>query len=373
MFLSVCFLFTLLVSSLPTRIPSKFSVVGGKAISVDKSVSLDINDVNAFLENLARGQWADRRTFGSIEMPLLNTRPYTLMFLLDTDSKVLTNNNDNLINIDCKNSQFMKFSRKVYDNSYTLASIKVNESHLGMVASAVNGRVIDQGISINGVSFSLQEPSESRFIDDIRRIISISGSLAQFEELRTRGAIELTLVSTYSLPEEKKEIARSTLKALVESIQKQYDCNSNWIVAIIYTNFDAHETYNPSSYEHPLSTQLSNDEGIVSARFARPIHPMEYFKQFRPNYKNKNKKNSNIISIERINDDNTHKQYEIGPPREIKGDANFQFIFWTFVFLIVCLIVVSILMWNMKTFEDPLIYYTEYVLDADSTIMEDNL
>ena len=72
-------------------------------------------------------------------------------------------------------------------------------------------------------------------------------------------------------------------------------------------------------------------------------------------------------------DDQPTESSEIGYPAPIVGSAGFHLFFWSILLLFVAFIAVSVLMWNMKTFEDPLIYFTEYVLDSDDTIMEESL
>ena len=364
MFSLVYVLCALSFSDSLNRVPSRLLLRAGNTVAIEPSLDLSMEDVHQYLEFLSHNQVGQKRTFGPIGTSLLHQRRHSILLLLDADLKSDITKFQTALEIQPRNRQFMKFSRSIYEHSYTLSSVYINETVISQFAEAVHGTQDKDTLTIDGVTFSASVPSEAKFLDDIRKLATLPEFAKELRSIRYAASIELTLISTMHLPEEKQAAARAILLKLAEETIAALDNQNKFIIATIFTDFSDHKTYHPYSYEHPRPATIQDSAQIVTARFNRPIRTDAFLEKLHPTLKRAMKKPND-------EDDTTesHVQYVIGPPRTITGRPGFHFFFWTILFLFIALIVVSVLMWNMKTFEDPLIYNTEYVPEPDSAAL----
>ncbi|KAA6393953.1 MAG: hypothetical protein EZS28_010518 [Streblomastix strix] len=245
------------------------------------------------------------------------------------------------------NNAIFNFPRKVIDNSITITRSKIGQEELITLADYTGGKIIPNGLLLNGISFTIDIEVEERFLDDLRRAYSIIQQMHTLQELRPKGAfVQLTLSSSFELPASKRDIARKVLLSAVEQSSDQLSGELNsWIISIIRTDFTNTQTLQTQT--RPSNAQLSSKHELVHSRFNTPVI----------SHKNE--------------DEEPEKQYVIGPPRKIVGSPEKQIFFWTFIFAIVLLGVVTAYMWLMTVYEDPLIYLICFILEQDHPLKDD--
>lgn len=330
---------------------------------------MTMNDLHLFIANLAGDKLNGRRTFGPLSLSVLNTRRYKLVILLDTDLKNDPSHLSEAIKITSTKDLYMRFPKTIIDRAYTIATTRVTKERLAELSQLVNGTLIDQGIVINGVTFSTTDVAEERFLDDLLRMYALKSQLSSFEEQKPLGGImQMTLISPFDLAPEKMAFARKLLFDLVKATSEDASLTEKWLVSVIHTDFVDSATFNPVAYSHARFAKMAPSMEIVTSRFGETLASQKKIEAMHLSSSsegNGEKAKHTLGEKENL--------APIGLPRKIEGNPLFHFMFWTIVFMIAVLIWVSIAMWNMKTYEDPLLMFTEYVLDQDSSIMEDDL
>lgn len=372
--LTVIALVTLVVAlEKSSRSASRLTVFGGNSILVDRSKEMSVSDLHSYLACLSGQQLNGRRTFGPISLSVLHQRPYALTVLLDTDLKEDTSPVSNSIELTSTKDLFLRFPKHIVDSSYTVATTRVTKERLAELSSYCNGAQIDKGLQINGVTFSIENVAEERFLDDLLRAYSLQSQLAAFETQKPKeGLVQMTLISPFDLAQEKIPIARKLLFDAISSISASMEQTGRWAISVVHTDFRDSATYNPIAYTRARQMKMAPKMELVTSRFGESLASQMPATPFATTGAT-SAASGDADDRKRYTLSAAENRAPIGMPRKIVGDPLFHFEFWTIIFMIAVLVWVSAAMWNMKTFEDPFLMFTEYVHDQDATIMEDNL
>jgi hypothetical protein len=281
---------------------------------------------------------------------LLHRRYFSLIVLLDSDSGSAPIEGASFSSPIPKAIPVL--DRHIIDRSYTLSPSLVTPADLEALATTVNGKVTDNRLSIDGIEFSLNSIAEERFLDDLRRAQAIVPKLSDLEAIRPEGAVvQLSLASTSRLSREKRSLARRLLAQAVYSAASELADRHSFIVSVIETDISAFPRL-PLPPRDP--SRLSTSLDVVTSRYLQPIQRIDF------------RKRHSLAAKHMLGADPT----EVGKPRAVVGDALFHLEFWTIILLVILLAWVSAEMWNIKVDQDPEIYYTGYIPDPDSSVMD---